>query len=145
MKLLVPIDGSELSLEALDHALHLARQGLKATVVLANVQEPATLYEMITLHDPEALAKLAADAGADMLAPAVAKCTSAGIPYVAEVATGDPVPMLLELREKHRCQGVLMGSHGKGLVRSSWLGSVSQAMLENCPVPVTFIKPREVP
>lgn len=143
MKLLVPIDGSALSLEALDHALQLTRQGLKATLVLGNVQEPATLYEMITLHDPEALAKLAADAGADMLAPAVAKCQAAGVPFVTEVATGDPLPMLLELREKYRCQAVLMGSHGKGLVRGSWLGSVSQAMLENCPVPVTFVKPRE--
>lgn len=143
MKLLVPIDGSELSLKALDHALHLTRQGLKATLVLANVQEPATLYEMITLHDPEALAKLAADAGADMLAPAVAQCEAAGVPHVAEVATGDPVPMLLELQERYRCHAVLMGSHGKGLVRSSWLGSVSQAMLENCPVPVTFVKAQE--
>ena len=89
-----------------------------------------------------ALARLAADAGADMLAPAIARCEAAGVPHVAEVATGDPVPMLLELVEKHRCQGVLMGSHGKGLVRSSWLGSVSQAMLEGCPVPVTFVKAR---
>ena len=142
MKLLIPVDGSAVSLQAVQHVLGLAEQGLRAELVLANVQEPATVYEMVTLHDREALENVADAAGRDMLAPAADAVRAAGVPFVEEVVTGDVVPMLLEVLEAHACQGVVMGSNGKGLVRA-WLGSVSQAMLEQSPVPVTVVRPAE--
>lgn len=142
MKLLIPVDGSAVSLQAVQHVLGLAEQGLRAELVLANVQEPATVYEMVTLHDREALENVADAAGRDMLAPAADAVRAAGVPFVEEVVTGDVVPMLLEVLEAHACQGVVMGSHGKGLVRA-WLGSVSLAMLEQSPVPVTVVRPAE--
>ena len=52
LKILIAVDGSELSLDGVHHALTLVRQGLQATMVLANVQEPATLYELVTTRDP---------------------------------------------------------------------------------------------
>lgn len=141
MKILVPIDGSDLAQQAVTHALRLAGQGLRAELVLANVQEPATVYELVTLHDPEALAQVAEAAGMDTMAAAAAAAQAAGVPFVQRVLSGDPVPMLLEILEEHGCEAVVMGSHGKGMVRRAWLGSVSQAMLEQSPVPVTFVKP----
>lgn len=139
MKLLVPIDGSELALQALQHAIALARAGLELELVLANVQEPASAYEMLTLHDPEALAEVAVGAGRDLMAPAVQLADIAGLPYAETVVVGDVVPALLELIEEEGCDAVIMGSHGMGLVRSA-LGSVSRGMLEDAPVPVTFVK-----
>mgnify|MGYP001371858513 CR=1 FL=1 len=38
MKILLPVDGSELSLEAVRFAVRLLKNGLQGTVVLANVQ-----------------------------------------------------------------------------------------------------------
>lgn len=143
MKLLVPIDGSALSLLALQHAMRWVAHGLDARVVLANVQEPATVYEMVTLHDSEALEQVAQAAGQDALAPAMALLAEAGVPYETVVLTGDPVPMLLEALEAHRCDGVVMGSHGHGVVGRAWLGSVSQGVLESAPVPVTVVKQPE--
>ena len=55
MKILLPIDGSELSLHEVRFAIRLVREGLQAQFLLANVQEPASLYEMVTLPDPAAL------------------------------------------------------------------------------------------
>ncbi len=51
MKWLIPVDGSELSFEAVAHAVGMARAGLETELVLVNVQEPATVYELVTLHD----------------------------------------------------------------------------------------------
>ena len=144
MKLLVPIDGSDLALQALQHAIALARAGLGVELVLANVQEPASAYELLTLHDPEALAEVAVGAGRDLLAPAVEAAQAAGLPHLATVGVGDVVPTLLEVIEEEGCEAVVMGSHGLGLVRSA-LGSVSRAMLEQAPVPVTFVKPAPEP
>jgi nucleotide-binding universal stress UspA family protein len=139
MKILVPIDGSELALQALQHVIELARAGLAVELVLANVQEPASAYEMLTLQDPEALAEVAVGAGRDLMAPAVALADQSGLPYAQTVVVGDVVPALLELLEEEGCAAVVMGSHGMGLVRSA-LGSVSRGMLEDAPVPVTFVK-----
>ena len=143
MKLLIPVDGSDVALRAVAHALHLAHRGLATQLVLVNVQEPATVYEWVTLHDAEALSDLVQAAGQDLLAPAVALVQAAGVPHETLVLSGDVAPMLLEALEAEACEAVIMGSHGRGLVRSAWLGSVSQAMLERAPVPVTFVKPSE--
>ena len=56
LKILIAVDGSELSLDGVHHVLNLVRQGLQATVVLGHVQEPATLYELVTARDPELIA-----------------------------------------------------------------------------------------
>ena len=63
MKILLPVDGSELSLKAVRLAVDLLRQGLSGTLVLANVQEPATLYEMVVAPDGEVLRRVATAAG----------------------------------------------------------------------------------
>ena len=44
MKILLPVDGSGLSLHEVRFALRLVKDGLKASFVLANVQEPASFY-----------------------------------------------------------------------------------------------------
>ena len=144
MKLLVPIDGSELALQALQHAIALASAGLELELVLVNVQEPASAYEMLTLHDAEALAEVAVGAGRDLMAPAVELVEAAYLLYSETVVVGDVVPALLELLEEEGCDAVVMGSHGMGLVRSA-LGSVSRGMLEHASVPVTFVKAQAEP
>jgi len=140
MKLLIPLDGSAQALLALKHALLCAAHGLRTELVLANVQEPATVYELLTLHDREALQQVAEAAGRDMLAPAAELARTAGVPFVEVVLVGDPVPMLLEAVETHACRGIVMGSHGHGGL-AAWVGSVSRELLETAPVPVTLVRP----
>ena len=67
MKILLPLDGSEPALEAVRHALHLVREGLNAQFVLANVQEPTYLYEMVLARDAEVLERVSGSAGAHSL------------------------------------------------------------------------------
>ena len=49
MKILLPVDGSAVSLEAVRFAIRMANAGLDTRVVLANVQEPANLYELVAV------------------------------------------------------------------------------------------------
>ena len=55
MKILLPVDGSKASLAAVELLVRLCDEGLHADVVLANVQEPASLYELLRLHDAQAI------------------------------------------------------------------------------------------
>ena len=79
MKILLPIDGSEVSLEAVRHAIALRREGLRAEFVLANVQEPATLYEMVRAPDPQMLDEIRVAAGSHVLQSAEVLLREAGM------------------------------------------------------------------
>ena len=144
MKILLPIDGSALSLNEVLFALRMLRTGLKAELLLVNVQAPANLYEMVNQPDPALREQVNQAAGHHALAAAQAVLRKAGVPFESMVATGSPATVLLELIELHQCHLVVMGTHGAGPLRSAWEGSVAQDLLHLAPVPVLLVKPDEV-
>lgn len=139
IRILVPVDGSELALDAVHHALALAREGLSATLVLANVQEPASFYELAT-KDSDIIAAAAVEAGQDLMASAVALVRAAGVPCETEVVLGEVAATLVDLAEDHGCGLIVIGARGQGAISSALLGSVSQAVVRLSPVPVTIVK-----
>ncbi|MBT9595742.1 MAG: universal stress protein [Vitreoscilla sp.] len=143
MKILLPIDGSEVSLEAVRHAIALRREGLRAEFVLANVQEPATLYEMVRAPDPHVLDEIRVAAGSHVLLAAEALLRDAGMEATEVLVSGDPAHALVEIIEREGCDAVIMGSHGSGALRSAFAGSVSHDLIHGSPVPVTLVKLRE--
>ena len=100
MKILLPVDGSAVSLEAVRFAIRMAQAGLETSFVLANVQETATLYELVVAHDPEVIEQVSAAAGAHTLLAAEALVKDANIPYESEVASGDPAHTLVDILER---------------------------------------------
>ena len=143
MKLLLPVDGSEVSLKAVQVAMSLLQQGLAAEIVLANVQEAANLYEMMTAPDPEVLERVSQEAGADILEPAKAMLTMAKIAYESEVAGGDPAHTIIDIAERYGCDMIVMGARGTSALRSALLGSVSNEVLHAARVPVMIVKADE--
>lgn len=148
MKILIAVDGSADALQAVQHALALVQRGLAASLVLANVQEPASLYEMVVVHDADSIEDLRRRAGADLLAPAEALLQAAGVPFESEVAGGDPQHLLVELAENYGCRAIMLGARGDvggdfastGFSVSTSLGSVAQGVLAHSPVPVTVVR-----
>jgi nucleotide-binding universal stress UspA family protein len=134
MKILLPIDGTPAALQAVRHALALRSAGLATEFVLANVQEPPSLYEVVVAHDPRVLDDVRRAAGADLLAPAEALLEAAGASWESEVAGGDPGHVLVDLVENYACDAVVMGA-GEG-----HLGAVALALLQHSPVPVTIVR-----
>ncbi|PQA77554.1 universal stress protein [Rhodoferax sp. TS-BS-61-7] len=143
MKVLLPVDGSELSMEAVRLALRMRQDGLALTAVLANVQEPASLYEMLVAHDPDVIDQVSAEAGLHALQPAQALLDAAGVDYECEVAKGDPAHTLIDISERFGCDMVVMGARGANALRSAMLGSVSNEVLHASLVPVVIVKPAD--
>ena len=141
MKILLPVDGSEPALEAVRFATRLARNGLRATFVLANVQEPTYLYEMVLAPDAEVLERVSGAAGTHSLEAAQGLLQSAGLTFERETASGDPGHTLMEVIERYQCDAVIMGARGMGALRQAFLGSVSQFVVHHSPVPVTIVRP----
>jgi nucleotide-binding universal stress UspA family protein len=140
MKLLVAVDGSEHSLEAARHAVRLRDAGLKAGFVLATVQEPTFLFEMMLPPTSEVLERVSGAVGHRALEGAEALFRAAGVPFDHEIASGEVAPKLLAIAQAHGCEGIILGARGLGAVRAALLGSVSQAILHTATVPVTVAK-----
>lgn len=145
LKILIAVDGSELALDGVHHALSLLRQGLRASLVLAHVQEPATLYELVTTRDPNLIAAASLEAGEHLMASARALLDAAGVGYETEVGVGDVAHTLVDMIESTGCDLVVIGAKGQGAISSALLGSVSQEVAHASPVPVTIVKHAELP
>lgn len=142
MKILLPVDGTELSLHETRFALRLVREGLSASFVLANVQEPASFYEMVTAQDMQLIDNAAQEAGEDLMASSALLLQEAGADYETAVISGDPAQAMLELIEMHRCDMVVMGSRALGVIRRAFEGgSTSRRLIQDSPVPVLLVKP----
>ena len=94
----------------------------------------------VVAHDPVVLEKVNAEAGHDLLRPAVALLEAAGQKVEQVVATGDPANTLIDLLETHGCHAVIMAAGAGGGLRAALLGSVTQHLVDHSPVPVTVVR-----
>jgi nucleotide-binding universal stress UspA family protein len=139
-KVLIPIDGSPESLAAVHHVLRLVGAGLRLRCVLANVQESASLYELVTAHDPAVLQRVAEQAGRDLLKPAQQLLAAAGVACESEVVqTGEVANALIDAADRYAVDAIVMGAGASGLGERV-LGSVSLDLVRTAPVPVTVVR-----
>ncbi|WP_284465558.1 universal stress protein [Diaphorobacter nitroreducens] len=147
-RILIAVDGSELALDAVRHGVVLVRRGgLQATLVLGHVQEEASLIELAT-QGADAVAAASVEAGQHLMASAVAMVEAAGVPYETEIGLGPVAATLVDMVERCGCDALIIGARGLGGLRGTLLGSVSQALVQQSPVPVTVVKhaePEELP
>ncbi len=140
IRVLVAIDGSAASLSAARHALRLHGLGLQCSFVLATIQEPTYNIALMLAPGIEALERLTGAVGERALAQARLLFDAAGVGYEAEIGSGDPAPALLDIAARLECEFIVMGARGHGALRSALLGSVSQAVLQTSPRPVTIVR-----
>jgi len=140
MKILVAVDGSSNSLLAVRHVLQLLHEGLRADIVLATVQEPTYVYEMILAPDAGVMERLTGAVGSRALADAEALLKQSDVPYTRDIGSGETAPALLAIAKQQGCSQIVLGARGLGAVQGVLLGSVSQRVLRESTVPVTVVK-----
>jgi nucleotide-binding universal stress UspA family protein len=137
--ILVAIDGSPDAEEALVQAIDLAESQHARLTIFSSVITPAAVA--YTGVSGEVVADLALDAEADtekILRTAV-ELVPDGVSVSTVSSKGHVMPALLEQIKTGRHDLLVMGSRGRGAVRSVLLGSVSHYVLNHCPVPVLIV------
>lgn len=140
MRMLVALDGSDVSVRALEYALGL-RDKLAVTLELelVNVQPPMTAA-VAQFVSREVIDEYHEEQGEEVLAPARARADAAGVQYQERIVVGRDAEALLEHVEARQCDGVIMGTRGLGSVAGLLMGSVASKVVHGSPVPVTLIK-----
>ena len=144
-KILVPIDGSELSERAIAHAISLAR-GVGASLVALHAypRVPGSPYGTFgpaaeLFADAQAsLARSDADALFERVR-AAAEDAAVSLETVLVEAT-DVYRQIVAVAHKRKCDLICMASHGRNGVSAMLLGSETQKVLMHSTTPVLVIR-----
>jgi nucleotide-binding universal stress UspA family protein len=137
--ILIAWDGSRHARRALNEAIDIARtQGSRLTLltVAAPIHVWAGPYVPPVPEDELARA-------AEKIAEEGEALVPDGIPVSSRISEGPPGPELLKRAEAANHDLIVMGSRGRGAVRSVVLGSVSHYVLNHSKVPVLIVQDRD--
>lgn len=143
-RIMVPTDGSQPSVAALEHALVIARdQGaqLKLVVVLDEGVSDYTAAEIAWVDRGKWHKELLADAR-KALETGMARLQDAGLEGDSEVIAapkGGVGEVIVEAAERWQADLLVIGSHGRHGVERLLLGSVSESVVRNGRLPVLVV------
>jgi nucleotide-binding universal stress UspA family protein len=145
-KILVPLDGSELSECSLEHVKAVASGCRVTETVLLRVVEPLSAETVATL----------AQAGGDVLREAELDVQDKAGKYLDKikdslkkdglavkvvVVDGRPAEEILDYAKNNKIDLIVMASHGRSGISRWFLGSVAQKVLQHSSVPVLMVSP----
>ncbi|MEM2319865.1 MAG: universal stress protein [Candidatus Bathyarchaeia archaeon] len=151
-KILVPLDGSEHSLKALDLAVQIAKKfGGKITLIhvyQVNVRpmvmpEPITLTPGIPIISPSEYSKVveaAREAGSRILAEGEKRVKAEGVEVETIIREGHIVHEIVRVAGEGKFNLIVMGARGISRIKEIILGSVSDGVIRNAPCPVLITK-----
>ena len=151
-KILVPLDGSEHSLRALEIAIQIAKK-FDGKITLIHVYsvsvrpvivpEPSTLTPGIPIMAPTEYSRVAEavrEAGARILANGKEKAKAEGVEVETMLREGHVVQEIVKAAEEGRFDLIVMGARGISKIKELILGSVSDGVIRNAPCPVLVTK-----
>lgn len=139
--ILVPVDGSQASLRALQAAIHMAQQqNNMGAVHVLNVQTPMVSNNAARFFSADVLQSYYQDEGSEALAAAQELLASSGLKNTTEVRVGRVADVVQDYVTEHNCDHIVMGTRGLGAVPGLLLGSAATKVLHITNVPVTLIK-----
>jgi nucleotide-binding universal stress UspA family protein len=137
-KILVPIDGSDSSLRALDAALAWEKDHHNLSLHLITVQQQIVSGNASRYITQEALAEYYRLEGEKALQKA--RTHLGGLSYEETIEVGPVAETIVAYANKHKIDHIMMGTRGMGSVKGLLLGSVTTKVLTLAEVPVTLFK-----
>jgi nucleotide-binding universal stress UspA family protein len=139
--LLIPVDGSDYSLKAVDYAASRAVESKSPVEVhLLNVQMQIASVNVKLFVSAESLESYYRDEGNRALEAPLARAKSAGLNVTPHIGVGDPAKIIMDYANEQKADEIVMGSHGRGALSGAVLGSVAQKVVHLSSVPVVLVK-----
>ena len=135
-RILVPIDGTDYSWRALEYACELVSY-TRGSLVVMTVVSGRRLQPVMEVDGD----CLRAQIGDELLEAAYVMLSGKNVDctYILE-NDSNIAESILRAAEEQKCDGIVLGSRGLGVLEGLFRSSVSQAVVENATVPVTIVK-----
>ena len=138
-KILIPLDGSELSESVLPCALGLARRHHCETILLQVVPHLAELAPGLAPELVPELQRKTLSRAQNYLEDRASQFAPLAVSEI--VRLGSPREEIPALAARHQCGLIVMASHGRDGVEHWLLGSVAEGVLRQAPCPVLLVRP----
>ena len=140
-KILLPVDGSDNSLRAVQAAIDLAKAAAEPPEIhLLNVQLPIISGDVKMFVSEEQIKAYYHDEGIKALARARAALDAAGVAYVHHIGVGPVAETIAAYAKEKGCNQIIMGARGLGSLTGLLLGSVTTKVTHLVDIPVTLVK-----
>lgn len=139
--ILVPIDGSEFSRYAAEHAVRLARE-YASLVIFLHVVDDQIVGQLMQWEpqDGEAHARdRLAEQGHGYLRDVARLADAQGVTHREVVAEGDPCAVICETAARHAVGLIIMGKLGRRGARRILVGSITRRVIESTELPVLIV------
>ncbi len=141
MKWLIPVDGSEHSLHAVQQAVSLATTMKQSPrLLLLNVQWSVATLNVKLLFDQQVVDDYQLEQGMQALQSARAVLDSAQLSYQYHISIGRPAEAILQYAAAQEASLIIMGAQGKEGLTQWLLGSVAERVLRLSAVPVMVVR-----
>ena len=152
-QILVAVDGSDYALRAARLGAEILTGSVSGTLTLLTIaksqvglewyQGPGTALDQVPEQERQALDE-AFKKGQEILEQAQKVCLDllkdTAVRLETLIVPGDPAQKIIEAAENTPGQIIVIGSRGAGPLKGALLGSVSQKVLANSPIPVLIVK-----
>ncbi len=137
--MLVPVDFSEISINALNHAAQVAKHFNNNLVLLSIIEEDflGAVFSFAKNETKENLAKEALHGKLKEKATEIH--TTYGVECITDVKVGKIYKTIIETAEEHGCDAIIMGTHGASGVERI-IGSNASRVISNSNIPVIVVK-----
>ncbi|PVX24286.1 MAG: universal stress protein [Candidatus Bathyarchaeum sp.] len=136
-KILVPLDGSEHSLQALEKAIQIAKR-FDGEIVLLHMYS-ITVFKLTPLQINEYVLELR-KAGEKILAEGNKMAYAEGVPVETLLKEGHIVEGIVEVARDGNFDLIVMGARGLSTLKELFLGSVSHGVTLHAQCPVLIVK-----
>ncbi len=141
MKILIPVDGSENSLRAIEYVIrNVALLKERPNVMLLNVQWNVATGNVKLFIDQKTIDDYYREQGAAALEKARSALDAASLPYQYHISVGTPAEAIARYADEQGVDQIVMGRQGQGGIQSLLLGSVVNKVLHLTDCPITLIK-----
>jgi nucleotide-binding universal stress UspA family protein len=138
-KILIPLDGSELAVKALDHAEKLAKT-FDAEIILFQVVPFMPIYGSPELVTPLIVDEKQKEAAEKYLADLAEDMKKRGLKVSTMVKTGQQVAVeIIDFAKEIRADLIVMCTHGRSGITRWVLGSVAHKVLTRAETPILLI------
>lgn len=137
---LIPIDGSPQSNEALDHAITEFSGDDLVCLTVIDPAEAGYAVEGAAAEFPQGWYETAEDDAQSVLDDAADRAAEAGIDLRTASEIGQPANTIVQFAEEHDIDHIVMGSHGRTGMSRILLGSVAETVMRRSTVPVTVVR-----
>jgi nucleotide-binding universal stress UspA family protein len=136
-KILVPLDGSEYSIKALEVAVQIAL-GFKGKITLIHVYSIGGLA--ISPTPVRGFIEAIRKVGADILADGEKRVKAEGVHVETLLLEGHAVEQIVKTCKEGKFDLVVMGARGLSKIKEMFLGSVSDGVTRHACCPVLVVK-----